>query len=180
MCIETQSLSTALLPKFASDIGYDVQLLQLLSAYQKNPGTETYQAVQIFLIKQKNEKQKIQNTFNDKSKFNTIDIHILDYEDNLLWSTSALEQQDKIVLLYQASEYSSQATQGSSYIKFENGLEFFLAWVSGAPIFFKGGALKTGTTVAESCESVCDGVTCPDGTLCSCITNSCSIIVPQP
>jgi len=150
------------LPKFASDVGYDVQLLQLISAYQKNPGTETYQAVQKFLVEQQKEKQAIQNTFNDDKKFNTIDMHILDYEDNLLWSTAPLVEQDKIVLLYQASEYSSQATQGSSYKKFEDGREFSLAWVSGAPIFFKGGALKTGTT-ANTCETTCDGITCDDG-----------------
>jgi hypothetical protein len=164
MCIETQSLGTALLPKFASDVGYDVELLQLISAYQKNPGTETYQAVQKFLLKQKNEKQKIQNTFNN-TKFNKINMHILDYEDNLLWSTSTLVNQDKIVLLYQASEYSSQATQGSSYKKFEDSSEFSLSWVSGSPIFFKGGALKTGTTSeTETCDNTCsDGFVCCSG-----------------
>ena len=56
MCIETQSLGTALLPLFASDVGYNVQLLQLLSAYQKKPGTETYQAVQKFLVEQRKQK----------------------------------------------------------------------------------------------------------------------------
>ena len=127
MCIETQSLGTALLPKFASDVGYDVQLLQLISAYQKNPGTETYQAVQKFLMDQRNKNQKIVFTFANDKKFTKLNLHILDYESNLLWSTSPLKQQDKIVLLYQASEYSSQATQGSSYKKFEDGSEFSLA-----------------------------------------------------
>jgi hypothetical protein len=164
MCIETQSLGTALLPLFASDVGYDVKLLQLISAYQKNPGTETYQTVQKFLLKQKKEKQAIQNTFNDKTKFNIINMHILDYEDNLLWSTSPLVDQDKIILLYQASEYSSQATQGSSYKKFEDGSEFSLSWVSGAPIFFKGGALKTGTSTSPAIR--CSGFTyCCDSSI---------------
>jgi len=115
------------LPKFASDVGYDVQLLQLISAYQKNPGTETYQAVQKFLMDQRNKNQKIVFTFANDKKFTKLNLHILDYESNLLWSTSPLKQQDKIVLLYQASEYSSQATQGSSYKKFEDGSEFSLA-----------------------------------------------------
>ena len=141
MCIETQNLGTALLPKFAFDIGYNVTLLELISAYQKNPGTETYQAVQQFLLKNRREKQDIMNTF---SSGNRLDVNILDYEDNLLWSTAKLEIQDKIVLLYQASEYSSQSSQGSSYKKFEDGSEFYLSWVSGGPIFAKGGALKFG------------------------------------
>ena len=169
MCIETQSLGTALLPLFASDVGYNVQLLQLLSAYQKKPGTETYQAVQKFLVEQRKQKQAIMDTFNNDKKFNNINMHILDYEDNLLWSTSSLKNQDKIVLLYQASEYSSQATQGSSYKRFEDGSEFSLSWVSGAPLFLKGGALKTGTT-ASTCES-CDDVTCDDGDYCDCEGN---------
>ena len=141
MCIETMNLGTSLLPKFAFDVGYSVTLLQLISAYQKNPGTETYQSVQKFLLKHRNEQQKVTNTFSENQR---LDLNILDYEDNLLWSTARLEIQDKIVLLYQASEYFSQSTQGSSYKKFEDGSEFTLAWVSGAPIFAKGGALKFG------------------------------------
>jgi alpha-mannosidase len=147
MCIKTQSLGTALLPKFAFDAGYDVTLLQLISAYQKDPGTETYNSVQKFLVEKKKENQSIMNTFNnDKTTFTTIDIHIIDYESNLLWSTSPLKVQGKIVLLYEASEYSSQATQGSAYKKFEDGSEYALSLVSGAPLFIKGGALRIGVT----------------------------------
>ena len=153
MCIETQSLATALLPKFASDIGYNVQLFQLISAYQKNPGTETYQAVQQFLLKQRKEKQTILNTFYDGKQFNRIDLNIIDYEDNLLWSTALLKNQDKIVLLYQASEYSPQATQGSAFKQFETGEKYSLSWVSGPPTFFKGGALRIGAdSTTDSCS----------------------------
>ena len=121
MCIETMSLGTALSPKFAFDVGYDVKLLQLISEYQKNPGTETYKAVQKYLKRKRREQQALQNTFNTTKSFNKIDLHIVDYEGNLLWSTSPLVEQDKIVLLYQASDYSNQATQGSAYKKFEDG-----------------------------------------------------------
>ena len=144
MCIETQSLATALLPKFASDVGYDVLLMQLLNAYQKNPGTETYKRVQDFLLDQRLKKQLILNTFNTDKVFNRLDLNILDYEDNLLWSTAPLDNQDKIVLLFQASEYSRQATQGSVYKKFEAGSQYSLSFVSGAPLFPNGGALKIG------------------------------------
>ena len=147
MCIETMNLATSLLPKFAFDIGFDSSLLQLISVYQKNPGTETYQAVQQFLLKKREEQQKVMNTFSSGSRIN---LNILDYEDNLLWSTAKLEIQDKIVLLYQSSEYSSQSTQGSAYKKFEDGSEFNLSWVSGGPIFAKGGALKFGSVLNAS------------------------------
>ena len=156
MCIETMSLGTALSPKFAFDIGYDVKLLQLISEYQKNPGTETYKAVKKYLRRKKWEQQALQNTFNTTKSFNKIDLHIVDYEGNLLWSTSPLWEQDKIVLLYQASDYSNQATQGSAYKKFEDGKEYSLSWVSGGPLFFKGGALlfgHTGRSVAVSCPT---------------------------
>jgi hypothetical protein len=159
MCIETMSLRTALLPKFAYDVGYDVKLLQLISDYQKNPGTDTYKAVKKFLRRKKWEQQALQNTFNTKSfntkSFNRIQLHIVDYEGNLLWSTSPLLEQDKIVLLYQASEYSNQATQGSAYKKFEDGSEYSLSWVSGSPLFFNGGALKTGTTISPDYNLDC-------------------------
>ena len=147
MCIETMDLATALLPKFAFEIGFDSYLLQLIRAYQKNPGTETYQAVQQFLLKKREEQQQVMNTF---SKNKRVNLNILDYEDHLLWSTARLEIQDKIVLLYQASKYSSQSTQGSSYKKFEDGSEFQLSWVSGGPIFAKGGALKFGVNNSSS------------------------------
>lgn len=142
---ETQSLATSLLPKFASDIGYDVELLKLISNYQNDPGTQTYQTVQKYLVKVRDQDQKILDSFNNNKTFTRIDMNILDYEDNLLWSTAPLNKQDRIILLYQASEYSSQATQGSSYQKFEDGSEFTLAWVSGGPLFSKGGALKFGS-----------------------------------
>ena len=153
MCIETQSLATALLPKFASDVGYDVFLMQLLSAYQKNPGTETYKRVQDYLLDQRLKKQLTLNLFNEDKVFKRIDLNILDYEDNLLWSTAPLENQDKIVLLYQASEYSSEATHGSAYKKFEDGSQYSLAWVSGSPLFLKGGALRIGTTLSNSSDT---------------------------
>jgi hypothetical protein len=163
MCIEKQSLGTALLPLFASDVGYDVQLLQLLSAYQKNPGTETYNAVQDFLLEKRKQKQTIMNTFNNDIKFAALNLHILDYEANLLWSTSPLKQQDKIVLLYQASEYTNQATQGSSYKKFEDASEFSLAWVSGSPLFLKGGAFIIGGSVGStSCSDYYCSILCED------------------
>ena len=154
MCIETQSLATALLPSFAQDVGYNVQLFQLISGYQKNPGTETYQAVQKFLLKKRNEQQKIMNTFYEGKPFNRIDLNILDYEDNLLWSTARLSNQDKIILLYQASEYSPQATQGSGFKQFETGEKYTLSFVSGAPLFPNGGALRIGVTLvpAGDCE----------------------------
>jgi hypothetical protein len=145
MCIETQSLATALLPKFASDIGYDVLLMQLISAYQKNPGTETYKKVQDYLVEQRLQKQMILNSFN--AKVYRVEINIIDYEDNLLWSTAPLENQDKIVLLYEASDYSPQATQGSAFKQFENGEKGFLSWVSGAPLFPKGGSLRIGIVI---------------------------------
>jgi hypothetical protein len=193
MCIETQSLATALLPKFASDIGYNVQLLQLISAYQKNPGTETYQAVQKFLVKQRKEKQTILDTFYDGKQFNRIDLNIIDYEDNLLWSTAPLKNQDKIVLLYQASEYSPQATQGSAFKQFETGEKYTLSWVSGSSLFPKGGALRigfnsyteppcTGCYIDENgdCDIVvcstnaecAEGASCLDEAYCGCL--SCS------
>jgi hypothetical protein len=181
MCIETQNLGTALLPKFAQDVGYNVELLQLISAYQKNPGTETYQAVQEFLVKKRREQQNVLNTFSSKY---ILFLNILDYEDNLLWSTASLEVHDKIVLLYQASEYSPQSTQGSSYKKFEDGKELYLSWVSGAPIFAKGGALKFGsgtdsdgtscTTSAECLSGICCvNSTTPDGFQCQSSWGNC-------
>ena len=181
MCIETMSLGTALSPKFAFDVGYDVKLLQLISEYQKNPGTETYKAVQKYLKRKRREQQALQNTFNTTKSFNKIDLHIVDYEGNLLWSTSPLVEQDKIVLLYQASDYSNQATQGSAYKKFEDGTEFSLAWVSGGPLFLKGGALLFGQSnsfgdaincVTCSESNNCNNDECPGGT---CGNDSCCI-----
>ena len=148
------NLGTSLLPKFAFDIGYDSTLLQLISAYQKNPGNKTYQAVQNFLLKQRTKQQKIMDTFSKKQR---LDLNILDYEDNLLWSTATLPFQDKIVLLYQSSEYSSQSTEGSSYKKFEDGLEMSLSWNSGSPIFAKGGALKFGATLLPNGSETIQG-----------------------
>ena len=175
MCIETQNLATALLPKFAQDVGYDVQLLQLISAYQKKPGTETYQAVQEFLLKKRNELQIVMNSFIPIETIRRINLNILDYEDNLLWSTARLNEQDKIVLLYQASEYSPQSTQGSSYKKFEEGSEYSLSWVSGGPIFPKGGALKFGSSLrlnGYGCQT--DGQ-CASGICCDEVcADSCS------
>lgn len=143
MCIQTQSLGTALLPSFASSTGFNVTLMQLISAYQKNPGTSTYEAVQQFLLSQKLLNQTTLDSFNnDKTTFTTINTHIFDYENNLLWSTSAITQQDRIVLLITASDYSSQSTQGSVYQKFQDGSVFSLSWVSGSGIFSQGGALK--------------------------------------
>lgn len=129
-----------------------IQLLQLISAYQKNPGTETYQAVQKFFTKTKNKRFRIHLTIQ-----NIIQLICIFYITKiiLLWSTSPLVIQDKIVLLYQASEYSSQATQGSSYKKLEDESEFSLSWVSGTPIFFKGGALKIGTTTETATPDSC-------------------------
>ena len=149
MCTETQSLATALLPKFASDVGYDVLLMQLISDYQKNPGTETYKKVQDYLVKQRFGKQYINNTFNNDKVFSRIDLNILDYEDNLLWSTAPLENQDKIVLLYQASDYSPQATQGSVFKQFETGEKYSLSWVSGSLLFPKGGSLRIGANLTN-------------------------------
>jgi hypothetical protein len=183
MCIETQNLATALLPKFAQDVGYDVQLLQLISAYQKKPGTETYQAVQEFLLKKRNELQIVMNSFIPIETIRRINLNILDYEDNLLWSTARLNEQDKIVLLYQASEYSPQSTQGSSYKKFEEGSEYSLSWVSGGPIFAKGGALKFGIVTifgVESCEleeNCVNGYGCDEDSICAsgiCCNNLCA------
>ena len=143
MCIENISLGTALLPSFSFKLAYNVTLLQLLSAYQKNPGTETYEDVQKYLVEINIEKQDILNTFNnDKVKFTTIYLHIGDYEDNLLWSTAPLYQQDKIVLLTQSVIYTDQSTNGAVYKKFEDGSEFSLSVHSGAPLFLKGGALR--------------------------------------
>jgi hypothetical protein len=147
MCIETQSLATALFPKFASDVGYDVLLMQLISAYQKNPGTETYKKVQDYLVEQRLQKQLILNSFN--AKVSRVDLNIIDYEDNLLWSTAPLENQDKIVLLFQASDYYPQATQFSVFKQFESGEKGFLSCVSGSPLFPKGGALRIGPVYIE-------------------------------
>jgi hypothetical protein len=143
MCIQTISLGTALLPKFSFDLSYDVKLLQLISAYQKTPGTETYDSVQNYLVQINIEKQSTLDTFNnDKVKFTVIRLHIADYEDNLLWSTAPLYQQDKIVLLTQSVIYTDQSTNGAVYKKFEDGSEFSLSVHSGAPLFLKGGALR--------------------------------------
>lgn len=151
MCIETQSLATALLPKFASDVGYDVQLLKLLSDYQKNSNKQTYQAVDNYLLKKRTEQQKIMNTFSTKKR---LDLNILDYEYKMLWSTAALPKQDDIVLLYQSSEYLPESTNGSSYKQFEDGSEFNLAWVSGGPLFSNGGALKFGSTLSDGAQTI--------------------------
>ena len=151
MCIQTISLGTTLLPKFSFDLSYDVKLLQLISAYQKTPGTETYDSVQNYLVQINIEKQSTLDTFNnDKVKFTVIRVHIADYEDNLLWSTSSLKQQDQIVLLLEGSMYTEQSTQGSVYKKFEEGQEFSLSWNSGAPLFLKGGALKFLVSIGSS------------------------------
>ena len=97
------------------------------------------------------EKQSTLDTFNnDKVKFTVIHLHIADYEDNLLWSTSPLKQQDQIVLLLEGSMYTEQSTQGSVYKKFEEGSEFSLSWNSGAPLFLKGGALKFMVSISSS------------------------------
>ena len=180
MCIETISLRTAFLPKFAFDVGYDVKLLQLISEYQKNPGTDTYKVVKKYLRRKKWEQQALQNSFNTTKSlktFNRIQLHIVDYEGNLLWSTSPLVEQDKIVLLYEASEYSNQATQGSAYKKFEDGTEYSLSWVSGSPLFFNGGALKTGTTVSPD-EFTC--ISCTNGNCnnASCTQGNCIYVGP--
>ena len=64
-------------------------------------------------------------------------------------------------MLYEASEYSNQATQGSAYKKFEDGTEYSLAWVSGGPLFLKGGALRIGHTAkTEDADSSCNSNNC--------------------
>ena len=137
MCIKTQSLATALLPKFAFDAGYDISLLRLIRNYQKNPNNKTYNDVQRFLEEQVRKNTRITQSLIDTRTPDT---------SYLARKKVHEKEKSRIVILYESSEYLPAATQGSGFQQFPDGSKYSLSWTGGAPLFNNGGALKTGCT----------------------------------
>lgn len=125
MCVETTSLSTALLPSLAIQTSADFELWKLIFAYQKNPGLETYNKVQNYLIGINDSAQIKVDQITD-NKFLMI-TSIVDYEGNLLWCTAPKILHQEVKLLYNQLDSNYNIPYASTYYEFENGHAYSLS-----------------------------------------------------
>ena len=125
MCVETTSLSTALLPTVAAQTAADFELLKLIFAYQKSPSLETYNKVQDYLVAVNDSAQIKMDQITDEK--NLMITSIVDYEGQLLWSTAPKELHQEVKLLYAELDSNYNIPYASVYKEFENGHKYSLS-----------------------------------------------------
>jgi hypothetical protein len=135
MCILVANVASGLVPKYTIEIASNVDLLTAIVAYQKNPGTETYNAVQTVLQSITNEYNKVLLSLNGSLAVLTI----FDSDTKMLWFTG-----DKSIEKYVASVYSDNSYNvtgkalGTVFKQFEDGFTLQGGWAGGFPLYAGG------------------------------------------
>ena len=134
-CLLNSNAASGLIPKLAIDLAGNVPLLTAMVAYQKNPGTDTYNAVQTVLQSITDDYNKTLYTLNGT----VTALAILDSDSKLLWFTGTPILEKYISSLYADQTYNEPGKAvGTVFKQFEDGFTLQGGWAGGFPLYAGG------------------------------------------
>ena len=135
MCILESNIASGLVPKYTIELAGNIPLLTAMVAYQKNPGTETYNAVTTVLQSITDEYNKVLFTLNGS----TTVLSIFDSNVKMLWFTGNKSLEKYIASVYTDKSYNiSGDAVGTVFKQFEDGFKLQGGWAGGFPLFEGG------------------------------------------
>jgi hypothetical protein len=152
MSILEANVASGAFPQYSMKLAADIELLTAMVAYQKNPGTETYNKVQKVLF-------SIQDQFNSilcKLNGTYCFLSILDSDGKLIWYTGPKTLEKYASLIYADLEYSLKGqVMGSVYKQFEDGFILQGDWTGGFPTQTGGKPSFTFSLYTSPVLSIC-------------------------
>jgi len=135
MCVLEANVATGTIPKFTIDLAGNIPLLTAMVAYQKNPGTESYNKVQNVLQKITDEYNIILGNLNGTKTA----LAIFDSDVNLLWFTGEKILEKYVSSIYADVDYNIKGQAvGTVFKQFEDRLKLQGGWTGGYPLYGGG------------------------------------------
>ena len=153
MCILQANVASGTIPQYSMKLAADINLLTAMVAYQRNPGTETYNEVQKVLSSIGEDYNKILCKLNGTYTF----LAIFDSDVRLLWFTGPKTLEKYVASVYADVDYSVKGqVMGSVYKQFEDGFILQGGWTGGFPLYAGGRPSMTFALCAAPGVNVCE------------------------